>query len=347
MKAHGPILSTAIIGTGQIAGEYDRRRNPDETGIYTHAGAYRNDGRFRLQTVCDIDPEKASSFRQDWGAARWTTHLSDLAGGYHDVISICTPDKTHPAILLALIESRCCRTVFVEKPLAMSRRRTVQIIAAAQKANINVVVNYQRRFEQTYGDLRRHVGTGGGTPLLTATAHYIKGLLHIGTTMIDTLTAVCGYPQQVLAFNRVWNRDIKAYSYDFILIYPHYTVCVTTADSAHDRYNYHIFELDFLLRDRRITLTDCTRYKETRSLTGFTYSGVNVLDDGHPVRERTEFDQSMVKAIRYLHAITTGERPHDVNRPEHSYNNSLIIEKIILSYRLGCKVTIKETEWML
>ncbi len=348
MNPRTSILSSAIIGTGQIAGGYDQRRQSGETGVYTHAGAYCRHEGFRLRTVCDIDPQKALAFRQTWGVERWTTRLRDLTDDFHDVISICTPDKTHAALLLALIESRCCRSILVEKPLAMNCRQMAKIITMAQEAGIQVVVNYQRRFERTYEDLRLSIGTDSQRPrLLAANAHYVKGLLHIGTTMIDTLTAICSYPRQVLAFNRVWNGEIKAYTYDFVMFYPDFSICVTTIDSARDRYNYHIFELDFLLRDGRITLTDCTRCKETRPLTTFAYDGVKVIDDGHPVCERTDFDHAMENAIVYLHDITTGKRQHSVNRPEHSYNNGLIIEKIMLSYRLGAKLTLKETEWML
>jgi predicted dehydrogenase len=209
-----------------------------------------------------------------------------------------------------------------------------------------VVVNYQRRFDCAYERLRRRIGSSDETPLLAANAFYIKGLLHIGTTMIDTITAVCGYPERIWAFNRVWNREIRAYTYEFILFYPHYNISVKTIDSNRDLYNYHIFELDFLLRDGRITLTDCTRYIETRSVCGFAYSGVNVINDGEPNRERTEFDQSMSNAIDYLYSITTGKQTHTINRPELSYNNSLILETVIQSYQSGRQVRIKESEWM-
>lgn len=339
-------MSAAIIGTGQIAGEYDCNRYSEDTGVYTHAGAYRSNPNFRIHTVCDIDPGKAEAFKHAWGATQWTTDINRLADSYHDVISICTPDKVHAANLLFLIQKRCCRTIFVEKPLAMSRSKTRQIIAAAREAKIDVVVNYQRRFDCVYEQLRRRIGAGAETRLLAANAYYIKGLLHIGTTMIDTLTAVCGYPERIWAFNRVWNREIKAYTYEFILFYPHFNISIKTVDSNRDFYNYHIFELDFLLRDGRITLTDCTRYIETRSVSSFAYSGVNVINDGEPDRERTQFDQAMLDAVDYLYDITTGKQPHTINRPELSYNNSLILENIMLSYRYGRQVRIKESEWM-
>ena len=346
MNTTHPILSAAIIGTGQIAGDYDRKRHCDDTGVYTHAGAYRSNEKFRLQTVCDIDPVKAEAFMHTWEAVEWTTDINLLSEQYHDVISICTPDKVHAANLLFLIQKRCCRTIFVEKPLAMSRNKIRKIISEARKAKIHIVVNYQRRFDCIYEQLRQRFGDTAQDRLLAANAYYIKGLLHIGTTMIDTLTAVCGYPEGIWAYNRVWNREIKAYTYEFILFYPLFNITVKTIDSNRYFYNYHIFELDFLLRDGRITLTDCTRYIETRSVSNFAYSGVNVINDGEPMRERTEFDQSMVKAIDYLYDITTGKQSHTVNRPEMSYNNGLILENIMLSYRSGRQISIKENEWM-
>ena len=41
-------LSVAIIGTGNIAGGYDEKKQGGDIGIYTHAGAYAAHGGFEL-----------------------------------------------------------------------------------------------------------------------------------------------------------------------------------------------------------------------------------------------------------------------------------------------------------
>ena len=338
-------LSVAIIGTGRIAGGYDQDKYSTERGVYSHAGAYQRNGKFALKTVYDINRDRALEFKRYWNAEKLAVGLSEIRSQYHDIISVCTPDKTHFEIVTTLIENRCCRTIFTEKPLASDLQQIKEIIEAARAANINVVVNLQRNFDRLYETLHEAVSLNPEN-LLTISAYYMKGLSHSGVTMIDTLTAICGYPRKILAFDRTWNREIEEYSYDFILFYDCFNVIVKSIDSDFHLYTYHIFELDLLLSDKRITINDNSRKVDKRQLTNYAYSGVNILDDSRSVTEMTEYDIAILKGVEYIYQITCGLRTHTINTPEQSYNNRMITDKIITSYESNEKVYMNEDGWL-
>lgn len=345
MKKSKDKLSVAIIGTGMIAGGFDQYKVKEFDGVYSHAGAFKKDGRFILKTVFDVDRQKAMGFRKHWQVESRANNIEDIYSQFHDVISVCTPDDTHCDIVRAIIKNRCCKTIFVEKPVAQELKQIKEIIRASHEQGVHVVVNFQRNFDRTYTDIR-HKYYSDPKSLLAANAYYIKGLSHIGVTMIDALMAVCGYPQQVLAFNRIWNKEIEEYTYEFVLFYDNFNITVKTIDSNTHKYNYHIFEIDFLFSDERTILNANTRRIEKRQIADYVYSGVKVLNDDCPVFQKTEYDTSLLKTVEYIYQVTCAGLKHAINTPELSYNDALIIDKIIASYEKSKKIKIKEEEFI-
>ena len=338
-------LSVAIIGTGNIAGGYDEKKQGGDTGIYTHAGAYAAHGGFELKTVFDLDKERAEGFCHTWKAGCTAIDLGEIYGSNHDVISICTPDHTHFDIVRNILAAGCCRTIFIEKPLATGLAQIEELIRLAVQNNIQMVVNFQRRNEPVHGEIRDLIASRPGE-LLSVTGYYMKGVQHIGITMIDTLIYLCGYPSAVQAYNRVLNLEVGDYSYEFILYYPGFTAAVKTTETDNFIYNYHIFEIDMLFTDRRLALLDNSQRVRETPVTGYAYSGVKVLNEREAQYRETGYKFSMKDAVGYIHDITTGKMAHEVNTPQFSYNNMLIIDRIIESFDRGSvKLNFEPGPW--
>lgn len=338
-------LSVAIIGAGNIAGGYDQNRLNDDSGIYSHAGAYAASGKFSLKTVFDSDRQRAESFRGYWKAGTVAPEIADVYRVFHDVVSVCAPDDTHFEIVRTLLENRCCRTVFLEKPAAMSAAKTEQLEQRARAAGVDVIVNFQRRNEAAHQAIRDRIAARP-EKVLAASGYYIKGLRHIGITMIDTLTFLLGYPDAVLAYNRVYNQEVSDYSYEFILFFGALNVSVRTTDVEKFSYNYHIFEIDLLFADRRLTLLDNSRLVRESGLGEYAYSGVKVLDDRSPTYAETGLARAMAEAVEYVYRVTTDEAVHATNTLAASYNNALIVERIIQSFEQGfAKLDFEQGKW--
>lgn len=338
-------LSVAIVGAGNIAGGYDEKKQGTDTGIYTHAGAYAAHGGFELKTVFDTDQGRAESFQRIWKASCVVPSIDQVYGGYHDVVSICSPDHTHFEIVRNVLAAGCCRTIFVEKPLADDIGQIGELIRLAEKNKIHIVVNFQRRNEPVHRELCELIASGPGS-LLSVTGHYMKGLQHIGVTMIDTLSCLCGLPDAVLAYNRAINHEVGDYSYEFVLYYAGFTAVVKTTDVERFNYNYHIFEIDLLFSDRRATLVDISQGVREAPVTDYAYSGVKIMNDREARYRETGYKFSMRDAVGYVHDITTEKIPHEINTPRSSYNNMLIINRIIESFDLGSvKLNFEQGLW--
>lgn len=327
-------LSVAIIGAGNIAGGFDANRRPDDDGIYSHAGAYRAHGGFRLATVFDADPARAAAFQTVWQVKEAATSLGDILTTRHDVISVCTPDVSHFEILAAILEAGCCKTIFAEKPLALEQKQIAEITDLAGRRGIAVVCNYQRRYEPAHEELRRRI-LEHPQSLLSVCGHYMKGLRHIGTTMIDSIVQLCGLPTAVQAFSRTYNAAAEDYSYEFVLFYPNFTVVVKTVDAEAVGYAYHLFELDLLFSDGRATLVDISQGLRESPVTEYVYSGVKILNDRESVYRETGYKHSMVGAAKYIHDVTRGQIVHTINTPQAAYNNALIATAIGTSFQDG------------
>jgi len=327
-------LSVAIIGAGNIAGGFDKKKQPGDAGVYTHAGAFAAHGGFSIKTVVDADSSRAENFRRSWNAEASTGDLRRICAARHDVVSVCTPDETHFEIACSLLQSKCCKTIFIEKPAAMELGHLEELERISESAGIHLVVNFQRRHEAAHAELCGLIASRPGE-LLSVSGHYMKGLRHIGVTMVDTLTYLCGYPEAVLAFRRSWNQESNDFSYEFILFYPGFSAVVKTTDSERFRYNYHIFESDFLFTDRRITLVDISQAVRETPVTDYAYSGVKVMNERASLLRETEYKRSMLDVVQYVHDITIGKVPHETNTVRASYNNQLIVNTIIESFERG------------
>lgn len=339
------MLTVAVIGTGQIAGGYDEAQlTQGSQGVFTHAGAYSKSGKYSLETVCDIDNQRASVFQLRWGFTNKVNRTEEVCKMFHDVISVCTPDATHYPIIKSLIEAKCCKCIFIEKPIAHTLEQIQEIIELATVNGVAVIVNFQRRFDAVLADIREKIISRAATPL-AANGYYIKGLDHIGTTMLDTITYMLGYPKAVLGYNKIFNQQVQDDTYEFVLFYEDFNITVKTVDSGKYEYNYHIFELDLLTRDKRICINDNSRQIEIRKLADYVYSGVQVLDDRHSVKIETQYDISMLNAVSYIYEVVSGRISHTINTPQIAYNTKLIIEKIKLSYSSQKTVEIMVDQW--
>jgi predicted dehydrogenase len=337
-------ITVAMIGAGNIAGGFDEKKNIGDDGVYSHAGALRANSNFEICTVFDIDENRVRTFKEFWNIADNAESLDEIYSSKYEVVIISTPDDTHYEIIKSLLKNKSCKTIIAEKPLAKKLKQIDEIINLSKKAGINVVVNSQRRFSNDYNDMQKTL-SNEKQEILSAHGIYIKGLEHIGITMIDTITYLFGYPEAVMSYSRKFNEQVNEYSYDFVLFYKNFNITVISADSIIGRYNYHIFELDILLDNKRIIFNSNSNQIEIKKITGYAYSGIRVLDDKNSDKKNTDYRKSMLGLADYVYDITNNNVKHTINTPEASYNNKIILNAIMISYHKKRKIKLKESAW--
>src|SRR3990172_9989053 len=99
------VVKVAIIGCGRISGHHCRSIVQTE--------------RAELVAVCDLIPEKANAYREQFGAKVYTNyHTMLMENPYIDTVAIITPSGMHYEHALDII-SRYRKNIIVEKPTFM------------------------------------------------------------------------------------------------------------------------------------------------------------------------------------------------------------------------------------
>lgn len=184
-----------IIGTGRIASTIQ-----DEIELgpfafllpYSHAGAYAAVPRTRLVAAADTSEERLRAFAQRWNVpATYTDYREMLAREQLDIVSICTPTRTHLPIALD-VAATGMSGVFLEKPVTQSLRDADLLLETFAAAGISTVVNHVRTFDPYYRRVRDLITAGTIGDLHSIMVHWREGMLFGGTHLFDTLRFLTG-----------------------------------------------------------------------------------------------------------------------------------------------------------
>ena len=156
-------LGVGFIGTGHIATQ-------------VHLPVFRklaDEGLVNIVAVCDIDPDKARSVAEKFSVPQYFTDYSDLvARDDIDVVSVCTPNFLH---LDPVIKSFAAgKHVLCEKPLAINATEGEAMVAAAEKAQRQLMVGLNWRYDNAAQAAHRFVRDGMAGEIYYARAHAIR-----------------------------------------------------------------------------------------------------------------------------------------------------------------------------
>lgn len=181
------MIRVAIIGAGKIAQGFDA---PDASTTLTHVKAFQEHGGFEVVAFCDSDPARASEAATRWNVRGALSRVEDLKALAPDVVCICTPDRTHEALLEEVLALNP-RLVFCEKPLATDFRRAEVVVERYRSADVPLAVNYSRRWLRALQEWKPQISKGAFGNLLSIRARYYGGWLHIGSHLVDMVQALC------------------------------------------------------------------------------------------------------------------------------------------------------------
>jgi myo-inositol 2-dehydrogenase/D-chiro-inositol 1-dehydrogenase len=125
----------------------------------------------RLAGVAEPHPARAEAARA-WGVPSFSDYR-ELLEGPLDAVYIATPNALHKEHLLAALERGL--PAFLEKPVALSLPDADEMIAAAGRAGVPVLVNFSYRFSAPYGRLRSRLRVGDLGELLAAWVRSFRG----------------------------------------------------------------------------------------------------------------------------------------------------------------------------
>lgn len=248
------MIKTAIIGCGEIAGGYDERKKSE--GVFTHAGAYKSISGIEIDAAFDINPSRLSEFCRFWKVKRQCTSIDDLLFDKYDIVSVCTSDNTHEEIMEKVIEAGCTKYIWAEKPLTNSVVGAEKVLRMAKEKAIGIWLSNQRRWEPGHITARKLIQEGRIGNVIHATGYYVKGIVHIGCTIIDTLRFLIGEVSWVQAFPPFDGGSHGSdHSLHGILGFKNGpTACIIGCDL--NTYVYSIFEIDIIGTHGRIKIDE-------------------------------------------------------------------------------------------
>ena len=262
----------AVIGCGLIGSR--AAADSGRIGIYSHAGAYAACERTNLCALADSDTGALTEAGERWQVqARYSDIDVLLAETQPEIVSICTPDATHAALLARVLACDSVRAVLVEKPLALSVAEARETLDLARGKP--VLVNYSRRFTSNHRALKQHVEAGALGRIVAVQGIYTKGLFHNGTHWLDLARWLVGEIAQVQAFDALRERGPDP-TLDLRLDFLGGATGVLTGLSHRE---YTVFEMDLLGTAGRARLTESgwsilvSRPEASRHNSGYTVLG--------------------------------------------------------------------------
>ena len=136
-------LRIAIIGCGGIA--------------RGHLDAMKNLSAIPVATI-DIDENRARQYAEEYSADRYYTKLEDALSDGVDAVIICLPHYLH--VEAAVIAAESGKHVLTEKPMAISLKEVDDMIEAAQKNKVYLMVGQVLRFREVNKKARQLIKEG-------------------------------------------------------------------------------------------------------------------------------------------------------------------------------------------
>ena len=133
-------FNAAVIGVGSMG--------------KNHARGYSAIKDVNLAAISDIDNE-ADKIAGRFNARYYKNYKEMLSEEKLDAVSICVPTKLHKDIALDVIKSRI--NVLVEKPIAATTQEAREIIDAARRNNVKLMIGHIEQFNPVVAELKKRI----------------------------------------------------------------------------------------------------------------------------------------------------------------------------------------------
>lgn len=328
-------ISAAIVGCGNIAGRYDELKK--DAGCYTHAGAYRSIPEIDLVAAVDPDLARLAAFGRHWGVPHLYTDVKQLLDRHPlDLISVCVPDALHEEIINVVLATRPPKAIFAEKPLTLSAETARGVLDRARAAGTRVIVNNQRRWERGHQRVRAMIREGAIGRVVGVTALYVKGLYHVGATVIDTIRFLVGEVESAQALAGEHVASVAGDSSADAVLYLKNGATAVVLGADRYGYRYSIFEIDIIGTGGRIRLIengDRIQVLERREYAH--YPGFTELREVSEASVPADMGSAIPSGLRQIVGFLRGSYAPVENDGEEAYRDLCVADAIARSRQQG------------
>ncbi len=114
--------------------------------------------QYEIAAACDPDFDRASALAATHGGTPFDDYARCLAQSGADAVALMTPNHLHHS--QALAAAAAGRHIFCEKPMAMNVTQCHEMIEAADRARVKLMVGHKRRLRPQYAKMAEFVRSG-------------------------------------------------------------------------------------------------------------------------------------------------------------------------------------------
>ena len=124
-----------------------------------HLKAMRKINDVRPVAVCDMNEALARRMARKFHISKYYADLSDMLDKEGlDIVDICTPPQTHPALAAQVMQAGC--HVLTEKPMALTTQEADEMVGAARASQVQLCVMHNELFIPVVMKARAMVAEG-------------------------------------------------------------------------------------------------------------------------------------------------------------------------------------------
>lgn len=326
-------LRAAVVGCGWIGSEV--ADDPRAQGIQAHAAAYVACEQTELVAVCDADSSRMLKAAQRWNVSgRFTDCEQLLQQSRPDIVSVCTPDAAHAAVIRAALDCDSVKAIVAEKPIAASLEEARQLVQLAEQRGVLIAVNYLRRLTLSHQQARERIAAGELGTIQSVQGSYTKGVAHNGTHWFDLARWFMGDVVSAQA----WASAASPYGEDPTC---HVRLQFASGASAYlqglDSASYTVFEMDICGTRGRLKIEDSgMQFRWSEVAASPHYSNYQVLREtssqsGSYADVGLRLIEDVVDALRNgREPRCTGKDAMNALAVAHAARRSLEVERAVL-----------------
>jgi predicted dehydrogenase len=310
-----------VIGCGNIGALYDI----DNDKVQTHAKAIYLDSRFSLAIYdpnVDLMMSVANKYKCDF-----FTEINENILNKFPCISICAPTNSHLQYILAGINSQA-KLIICEKPISNDETELEVSRNAYLRSSTKIMVNYIRRFQPAYDDLKKAIQLISQTESVkNICIQYHRGFLNNCSHAFDLLEFLFDRKIEIEIQGKVNSSFDHFHSDPTVTLQGMWDKVRVNVIGLTD-IKYSFFQIDIFLDTYRIALYDSGNTIKIYKVedTKKTYQTLNVLN---------EYTQYNCLQNHMLHVIDRAFRIVDQEVNEDNFIQSIDLNKRMLNYLKG------------
>ncbi len=181
---------SVLLGLGNIAWKMAGDAKSGES--LSHAAAYANNPNIELVAGCSPDSKDNELFQGKFTLPVYDELSDMLEEQKPDIVSVCSPTAFHFEQMYTLL-TECVPMIWLEKPPAETAEQIQQLINKnSGESNSTILVNYQRRYTESYQKLRQVIHSRQFGDAKYMEIRYSKGLVVNGMHMLDMVFYILG-----------------------------------------------------------------------------------------------------------------------------------------------------------